>query len=212
MKIRSLLELSDFLDSELSWRKKELTAIKLMLGSLRSHERGAMLRAGLCLLYAHWEGFVKNAATSYVTYVSTQGLKYCELSPNFVALGFRGQIKEAGASNRHSLHTNLVAQIRSDLEDRASLSPDTAVDTASNLNFKVFEDVLCILGLNGNAYSSKKALIDERLVRNRNQVAHGQYLEIEEGEYLDLHSNIIAMVDLFRNELENAAATTAYKV
>ena len=212
MKIRSLLELSEFLDRELSWRKKELTAIKLMLGSLRPHERQAMLRAGLCLLYAHWEGFVKNAATSYVTYVSTRGLKYRELAPNFVALGFRGRIREFGASARPSLHTKLVAELMSDLKDQASLSPNTAVDTASNLNFENFEEVLCVLGLNRNAYLSKKALIDERLTRNRHQIAHGQSLQIEEREYLDLHSEIIDMVDLFRNDLENAAATNAYEV
>ena len=212
MKIRSISELSEFLDGELSWRKKELTAVKLMLGSLRPHERRAMLRAGLCLLYAHWEGFVENAATSYVTYVSNKGLKYSELAPNFVALGFRGQIKEAGASNRPSLHTELVARLMSDLKDEASLSPNTAINTASNLNFQVFEEVLCVLGLDKTSYLSKKALIDERLVRKRNEVAHGRYSEIEEDEYLDLHSNLIDMVDLFRNDLENAAATSAWRI
>ena len=211
MKIRSLLELNQFLDGELGWRKKELTTVKLMLGSLRPHERRAMLRAGLCLLYAHWEGFVKNAAISYVTYVSTRGLKYCELTPNFVALGLRGKIKESGASNRSSLHTKLVSLLMSDLKDQAYLIPDTAVDTASNLNFDVFEEVVCVLGLNRHRYLSRKVLIDERLVRNRNALAHGQYLEIEEDEYLDLHSNVIDVVELFRTDLENAAATSAYR-
>jgi hypothetical protein len=139
MKIRALSELNEFLNGELSWRKKELTTITLMLGKLRNHEQKAALRAAICLLYAHWEGFIKAAAKGYITYVSTMGLRYSELAPNFVALGFRGQIKISGMSDSPSLHTKLVDSLISDLDERAKLVADTAFDTTSNLSFKEFE-------------------------------------------------------------------------
>jgi hypothetical protein len=210
MKIRSLLELNDFLSGELSWRKQELTAVELMLHRLKDHERIVLLRAAICLLYAHWEGFVKLAATSYVTYVSNKGLKYCELSPNFVALGLRERIKVSGRSNRHYLHTDLVSFLMSDLNGLADLSPVTAIDTASNLKFDVFEEVLCVLGLDKGKYLTHKALIDERLLKNRNNIAHGQPIEVEEKEYRELYQRVLKIIDTFRDQIEDSAACNAY--
>ena len=66
MRIRSLDELNRFLDNDLAWRKKELTTINFMVSRSREHERGILLRAAICVLYAHWEGFIRNAATSYI--------------------------------------------------------------------------------------------------------------------------------------------------
>lgn len=211
MKIRSLLELGEFLDGELSWRKKELTTIKLMLRGLRNHERNALLRAAICLLYAHWEGFIKAATISYVTIVSRKGLRYCDLAPNFVALGLRGQIRESGMSLKPSIHTKLVRLLVSGLEDHAILSPETAVDTTSNLNFEEFDEVLCILGLERAPYMLQKPLIDERLLKNRNAVAHGDKVSIDEEDYGELHEKMIAMIDTFRDAVQNAAALETYR-
>jgi hypothetical protein len=75
MKIRSVSELVDFLDEDLAWRKRELTTFRFLMGRSRPHEREAVLRAAVCVLYAHWEGFVKNGATGYVNYVALKGLE-----------------------------------------------------------------------------------------------------------------------------------------
>lgn len=111
MRIRSLDQLVQFLDDELAWRKKELTTLKFMLGKSRKRESVLLLRAALCVLYAHWEGFVKAAATSYVSFVSTRGLRYRDLTPNFVALGLRREISEAGLSNLPTVHTTLATKL-----------------------------------------------------------------------------------------------------
>ena len=80
------------MDDELAWRKRELTTLKHMVERARSHEKVFLLRAAVCVLYAHWEGFVKAAATSYASFVDAQGLRYRDLAPNFVALGLRAEI------------------------------------------------------------------------------------------------------------------------
>ncbi|MDD5313444.1 MAG: MAE_28990/MAE_18760 family HEPN-like nuclease [Dehalococcoidia bacterium] len=210
MKIRSLSELNEFLNNELSWRKKELTAIALVLNSLRDHEQRALLRAAICLLYAHWEGFIRDAATCYITYVDSKRLSYSKLSPNFIALGFRRQIKESGMSNSPLLHVKLVDLFISGLGSRANLSMKNAINTYSNLNFEIFEEILSIVGLDRTVYESQKVLIDERLLKNRNEIAHGRYLEIDEDQYRELYTRIIDIINLFRDELENSAALKAY--
>ena len=75
MNIGSLLQLTRSLDRQLSWRKKELTALKFWVENGEENVRNTIIRASLCLLYAHWEGFIKEAATRYVCFVAQQGLK-----------------------------------------------------------------------------------------------------------------------------------------
>lgn len=83
MKINTLIELQDAIDSEMSWRKKELSALRANINSSRSFAKETALRSGIALLYAHWEGAIKNIAYFYLVYVSSQKIKYDNLKPNF---------------------------------------------------------------------------------------------------------------------------------
>ena len=103
MNIGSLLQLTRSLDKQLSWRKKELTALKFWVENGEENVRNTIMRASLCLLYAHWEGFIKEAATRYVRFVAQQGLQFRDVTPNLVALGLRAEIQTAGKSNTISL-------------------------------------------------------------------------------------------------------------
>ena len=183
MKIRSLTELAQFLDDELSWRKKELTTLKFMLERRREHERVLLLRAAVCVLYAHWEGFVKAAATTYVSFVATRGLRYRDLAPNFVALGLRTEITQTGLSNKPTIHTALVAKLMLGLSESADLDWEHSVDTGSNLNTDVLQEIFCLLGLDSHPYLPKKQLLDQRLLANRNLISHGRRVEIEMDDY-----------------------------
>ena len=212
MPIRAIEQLSRFLADQLSWRKRELTTLKLVLSKSRQHEQAVFLRAAICLLYAHWEGFIREAATAYISYVATQGLRYRDLAPNFVALGLQSDIKQAGESNSPLLHTVLIVKMTSGQSDNAALSWRDAVDARSNLNSKVLTEILCRVGVDDTAYRSKKSIIDERLIGNRNRVAHGdQYLGIQPDDYAGLHDDIVQLIERFRDDVENAAVTGTYR-
>jgi len=95
MSIRRLEELNDQLSSELAWRKKELSVIKSLIdtGSFSTSKKTALLRSGVTILYAHWEGFIKQAASIYLEFVSMQRLPYDKLSANFVALAMKSKLR-----------------------------------------------------------------------------------------------------------------------
>jgi len=211
MKIRNLTELNDYLDKDLGWRKKELTSLTLMIGRLRVHEKRAFLRAALCILYAHWEGFIKAAATYYVAFVGTKGLRYRDLTPNFVAMGLRPRIISVGQSRRSLHHTELVAYLLSDLSDKAEITSDDAINTESNLDSKVLLDILCSLGIDDIGYRTKGPLIDQRLLNARNNIAHGRGNPIDEKDYTEIHTEIILLIDQFRSDVENAAVQELYR-
>jgi MAE_28990/MAE_18760-like HEPN len=58
-------QLQDFLDAELSWRVKEISTLKAAIKSSAFISEQTLVRASVALLYAHWEGFIKSAATGY---------------------------------------------------------------------------------------------------------------------------------------------------
>ena len=212
MSIRTLGQLSESLDDDLQWRKRELTTAKFMLEKSRSHEKEFMLRAGICLLYAHWEGFVKLAATSYVSFVALRGLRYRDLSANFVALGLRQQIRNAGQSNRPTIHTELTERLMSDLSERYHrIDWENSIDIRSNLNGETLREILALLGLSSEEYLPKEQLLDKKLLANRNLVAHGDRVEIDPDDYDILHTEIIGLIDRFNTDVQNAAATEQYR-
>lgn len=211
MKIRSSSELNQFLSEDLAWRKREITTVRLMLLSRkRSHEQRAMLRANTCILYAHWEGFVKRAATAYLNFVALQGLRFCDVTPSLVALALRGKLKAAEQANRITVHTEVTSFLLSDMHETIDLPWKDAVTTTGNLNSEVLQDILGLLSLSYTPYETKKVVLDEKLLGRRNSIAHGDYLELQVSDYEEIHSEVLLLIELFRDHVENAAATRAF--
>jgi hypothetical protein len=211
MKLKTAEQLSDRLSRDLAWRKKELSEVKSLIEtkSFSDSKHKALVRSGICLLYAHWEGFIKLAANSYLEYVRVQKLRYEELSSNFLALAMKEKLKEAKETNKPSLYIPVCNFFLDELNQRCLL-PKEAISTASNLSSEIFQEITRTLGINFSTYSTKSVLIDTKLLKTRNEIAHGEYSIFDQGEYVELHTEVIAMLDLFRTDIENAAINKDY--
>ena len=204
MRIAAAADLQDYIDKEKVWRKKELINHKLMLRQARAHQKNMLLRAGVCLVYAHWEGFCKNAATAYLDYLGRRNIKLDALSHNLVAAALRGKIRECGLSKKPTLHTDLVAILRGSLATPARLSGTDLVDTESNLNSDVLRELTCLIGIDYSHFESKAVIIDEKLLKKRNSIAHGSYLDVDDEDYELLHTEVVAMIDELGDRIVNA--------
>jgi hypothetical protein len=206
MSIRTAEQLSDKLATDLAWRKKELSEVKSLIEAknVSTQRHNALIRSGVCILYAHWEGFVKLAANSYLEYVRTKKLRYSELSSNFLALAMKEKLKEVKETNKPSLYIPVCDFFLFELDERCSL-PKDAISTASNLSSEILKEITYILGIDFSLYSTKSKLIDEKLLKTRNEIAHGNYLTVDREEYIELHTEVMVMLEIFRNQIENGA-------
>lgn len=212
MSIRTAEQLSDRLATDLVWRKKELSEMKSLIEAKNVSEQRhkALVRSGVCILYSHWEGFVKLAANSYLEYVISKKLTYQDLSSNFLALAMKEKLKEAKETNKPSLYIPVCKFFISELNQRCIL-PKDAISTASNLSSEILKEITYILGIDFSIYSTKSVLIDTKLLKKRNEIAHGNDSVFDRDEYLELHREVIGMLDLFRNQIENAAIQQSFR-
>ena len=209
-KIRTANQLQDVLDQELSWRLREIHDIRSAARAAGSASQKTFIRAGVTLLYAHWEGFVKAGADAYVNYLSCKGLPNSELRLCFVALGLKSHIHSLISSSRSTASVAALEVILAELEKPANLPIRNSIDTQSNLSSAVFRDIAGWIGLDPERYSTKFNLLDESLLKRRNRIAHGSYLELDQPAFADLVDQVVELLRWFKSDLENALATEAF--
>jgi MAE_28990/MAE_18760-like HEPN len=212
MKIRTLEQLNQCLTDDLIWRRKEMSDLKSLVENKSFHysQHIAVLRSGVTLLYAHWEGYIKNAATNYLEFVARQRLTYDELAINFVAIAMKFKLKEASETNKATVFTEVANFMLTQTSQKTALPYENVVSTASNLSSIILREIVCLLGLDYSFYKKKEVIIDEQLLKRRNGIAHGEYLLLDRDEYQQLHDEILAMMENFTTQIENNAAQKLY--
>lgn len=211
MNIRTAAQLHDALSEDVSWRKKELINLKLMHEGARDHRAEMLRRAGIALLYAHWEGFVKTAGTAYAQFVARQELTYSELTPNFVAFGMKAHLKQAMESSRGEVLMRVVTFFTTEVSQRARLDWNRIVQTRANLSAELLRDIFISLGLDYRPFQVREKSVVELLRQRRNNIAHGRYLLVDAEEYVRLHNEVLGMLEEFRTQIDNAAQRGTFR-
>lgn len=207
MKIRTEEDFQDAIDKETSWRKKELFALKSNIARARKSAQETALRAGIALLYAHWEGLVKNTAGYYLCYVSFQRKTYGDLKLNFLALSIKEELEIFDNSIKASRHNKIVSDIRSLEKQNSRIPYDGIIKTGSNLNSSIFIEIMETIGLDYDQYECDFVLLDNTLLKMRNEIAHGEhveYLSLDENRFNEIYEVITGMMFRFVNQVSNA--------
>ena len=204
MKIRTENELIDFLSEAKKRRKRELIALakEFSGGSTMPFRR----RAAIVFAYAHWEGFVKDAASAYVEFVSQKSRKLSDLAVSFQALVCRQEFMAAKeAKHRISHHILLVQRLTDRINESCRISADRAIDTESNLTAPVFKNICTSIGVD---YTSKWAthgpFIND-LFTNRCAIAHGELLDPDDNYAVEVLDFAVQAIDRFSSDIEDAA-------
>lgn len=211
IKLRDLSLLQDFLDHEISWRIKEISNIKLAIRTSSPPLQDTLVRAGLPLLYAHWEGFVKKSSEGYIRFVNDQRLNYDELASCFVVFGAKKHLAALLSARKANTSIAAVDFFISHLSERAVLRIEKAIDTESNLSSKVFENIVLSIGIDSKRYQTRYNLMDSSLLKRRNMIAHGEWLDLQTEGYRELADEVIDLMRDLKTDIENAASRGLFR-
>jgi hypothetical protein len=207
-------ELGDDLADGLQWRRSELQVLRsevrgILPADSRSPASRAMLRASVVMLYAHWEGFVKQGCQAYLDFVAKRKLTYLELSPALVATSVKPMIEHARTDVSQ---LNVLAElIAGDGTYRARVPRSKIVDTKSNLRHEVLLEILGALGLSINGFETSANLIDRELCDRRNDIAHGKDAFPDKDSVEQLFDRVLPMMELVKDLVVEAASVGGYR-
>lgn len=203
-------DLSNILDADLIWRRKELSDIKLAIKNADSSAKPALLRALIAMSYAHWEGYVRTCANRYFEHLTLRRKPFSEFERQIYVNSFLIRLN-ALQQSRVALEARckLVNDILDGAGARFSYVSPELVETRSNLSPEVTKDICLICGVDAGYFENNRTFLDH-LLKRRNAIAHGQQEYIQADEIDDLVANVLALMGVFRNLLENKVYTRAY--
>ena len=213
MKIKTVNELEEAVHRETAWRMLELSCIRENVRFSDGKAKDPAMRAGIALLYAHWEGAIKSIATHYLEYVSSLDLSYNQLKHNFLALTIRYDLQMFDESKKSTLHTAIVSNVIEKQSDKSKIPTKNVIRTESNLNSEVFSEIMATIGLPSDKYEPSYKLIDELLLGKRNRIAHGEYIgmiDIDETRYFEIHDKVRELINMFAEQVLDAAISSEY--
>jgi len=212
---KTLTDLETLLDESLSWRRAELVALE---AELTRHEKvapdapltRALSRAGIALLYAHWEGYAKEACEGYLDYVAIRKLRYDELGDGFLVTALRSLLKrlESGDDGAPGDAMDLV---RRPTVARARVPRKAVINTRSNLRHDVLVEMCTALGLPTDDFVTRKQFIDRSLCDARNEIAHGRLYFPEAASFTRSYKDVLGILDNLRAAIIRHARGCMYK-
>jgi hypothetical protein len=209
--VRTPGEIEDSLNQDLAWRRTELHSMLSQIRVARGPALTCLCRAGVALLYAHWEGYSKKALSDYLKFVARRKLKASELDDCFVAMALEAKIAKEQEMSRTRRSIFRITLLRDSLDSRPHIPSSDGVDTQSNLNSDLCFEIMQSLGLDPSAFETKRMLMDYSLLAARNKIAHGEYISIDREDYENLHYGVISMIETMRNIIMDAVDNRKYR-
>ena len=196
------------IEEDLAWREAEMASLKAqIIGSRSGQIRTALLRASWALLYAHYEGFCKFAWDLYLDALKSAGWRRRDCQDQIARLSLHKAFRTfRGNLSPKDIWDFCQSGFRTLLDEPLTFA--TRLETKDNL----WPDLFC---KNCELTALPHTMADEYatelkvLVGRRNDIAHGQRLEIrnlqeyrkyEEVVQLIMHELAVGIVDSIEQE------------
>ncbi len=183
-------------------RQRELTFYKQALSMVDEYQKDTLARAGILLLYAHWEGFIKHISQKFLDCFANANINTV---PEYVLVSHLARMNDVFEAKHskfdcayHSLHClSEGSQICRSLSE--------IIKTESNLNSKNLKKIAKLVGANFSQFETRLRFIDYNFVSLRHAIAHGEGIELSEREFLELESDITTLMDIFKKNIIDSA-------
>lgn len=200
------MSLEQLLTNERAWRIQELDALRQAF-SVSSADHKAFPRIGVVMLYAHWEGFVRSAATAYVREIARTERRLVELRPEFSVAAVRRDIDGLRSAATGSLNVarmmEHIGRIHAILDMPASKLANHTVKGHSSLNDERFKEICVEMSLDWKGWRNNDRKFYEEMGKIkelhhlRNEIAHGNKIDVSIESYQEIRNSIIETMASF---------------
>lgn len=214
-KVMTEEELLGLLDKDLAWRKKEMVEYRFLVVRLKENE-GVLVRAGIALLCAHFEGFIKKASNVYVQFVDSQDIPFNKLKNGFLAVKLMNDVKQCSHAGKYGPYVDLLDKIighyaEESFEFNKSLDKKLfGITTKSNPKYENLIDILKAIGIQSDIFDLKRRYIDNMLLDYRNQIVHGRKAFYKQDDFNELFDFVFKALDEYKNLILEAAKNSCY--
>lgn len=197
-----LEEITENLDK----RRLEITNLRRVLLNYadKSLEKTAV-RMAIPLLYANWEGYVREVCQLYLEFIEASGIRIRELMPGLLGYLWTSALKPiTGGLNFE--RKKVVAELALNSMENPVCFADSEriINTKSNLNFDILMDIAAHLCLDNNAFIPLKHHLNA-LVHLRNNIAHGSIPNgLNYNIFEKYASSLIDLMETFEKIIVNA--------
>lgn len=210
MKIKTIENLEDALDKHLAWRKQEMLNLKTLIDR-GDDARIMLIRAGMALLCAPFEGFIKDASYDYLSFVANQNICYKDLQEVFSIWKIHSLIEECAKSSKYSVQARVLEKYNALSSEPFSINKKSMINTHSNPSTEVLKELLLTLGVETDIFRTKANYIDSSLLANRHSIVHGERTNLAYDDFSVTFDIIMRILDDYKDFLIDAAAEEAYK-
>ncbi|MCU8061705.1 hypothetical protein L5L91_13260 [Shewanella sp. SM55] len=210
MRIKTVQHLSAALNDEISWRSREIIELRMQASMKGNVAHKTILRAGVAILYSHWEGFIKSSTEILLEYISNQKLKNDELSDVYIVQSFKSHLSTLADTKSSVAAIESLRFIVNNMKKNSNISYKNYVNTESNLSSEVFDRIAKSVGIDVKKYMHLYPFIDESIVNKRNYIAHGEFMDVNFDDYIRISDRVFDLIRSYKDDIENVAILKSF--
>ena len=196
-RIQSLYQLEEKISQSTSKRKK---IIHSLVATSNNNEQRLSAHV---MMYAQYEGLVKEQAQYYLEYISYKKVPYSQLHKDLQALFVRSKVSGIDTVERFDKILESLSGIK--------FPSEGIIKTKSNLSSNVLKRILKNIAIPRENFAHLFVFINSSLLNVRNGIAHGEYRELSETEMKSTYNTLNKFIDSISDQILDHAKNEKYK-
>lgn len=192
--------LKEKITDEIKWRTDEIATLKMLPyhSYLSDNQKQILKKHTIPALYSLWEGFVKDAFTHYIKEINNLNIPLDKIAPELLTHSFemhyiknQNYLHEVPKDFKKSVEriTVFINDFKESINKNITVIPFT-LPTEANVNYEVITKILIRFNLEPLSKEPFEKNLN-KLLRFRNNVAHGDFSIPVKNEIIDEFSQLV---------------------
>ena len=182
-------------------RRFEITNLRrVLLNYVGKPLESTVTRMAIPLLYANWEGYVKEVCQLYLEYIERSGTKNRELKADLLGYLWSSSLRPLTGGLNFEKKKAIAELALHRMDDCVRFSENERnIHTKANLKFEVLQDIADHLCFNISLLNTYKRHLNS-LVNLRNNIAHGSFpSSMDYDIFNERAESVIGLMEGFEN-------------